>query len=262
VYYFHDNKGDIIYIGKAKDIKQRVKSHFSGNTHSKKKTLFRTKIHDVTFDKTGSELLAFLLEDQKIKKHYPYFNRTNKKFILNQGLYQYHDQEGYIRLAIGPVGKHNHPVRSFASKGEALQFLLSKSLHAGLCMKLNGIIKNRDCNYTSSTKQKCPICEGNISKEGYNLKVKEALKNTENQETYLVKTKGRSIDEFGIVMIEKGRCLGIGYINANNVSSLDWDSAKENLTPYYDTKDTQAILTQHLKKARVTSHGEYMVYSV
>ncbi len=100
VYYFHDRNGKIIYVGKAANIKERVCSHFSGNTHTKSRVLFLSNIFDVSCDVTGSEFIALLLENEAIKKHYPRYNRTNKTFALTIGYYTYEDQNGYLRLAM------------------------------------------------------------------------------------------------------------------------------------------------------------------
>ena len=58
IYYIHNEKGDIIYIGKSKNIKKRINQHFTG-TSAKSKKLQRD-VYAVTFEETGSELIALL----------------------------------------------------------------------------------------------------------------------------------------------------------------------------------------------------------
>jgi DNA polymerase-3 subunit epsilon len=55
VYYFRDQKGKIIYIGKAKNLKKRVYSHFSGNSSSKQRQDFLKNIHNIDYDICGTE---------------------------------------------------------------------------------------------------------------------------------------------------------------------------------------------------------------
>ena len=68
VYYFHDKKGKVIYVGKAKNLSKRVNSHFSNNKPNRQKQEFLKKIYHISFQVTATELMAFVLESTEIKK--------------------------------------------------------------------------------------------------------------------------------------------------------------------------------------------------
>ena len=70
---YKDNIGEIIYVGKAKNLKNRVKSYFTG-THNKKTQTLVSKIEDLEYIIVNSEKEALLLENNLIKKYRPYFN--------------------------------------------------------------------------------------------------------------------------------------------------------------------------------------------
>ena len=72
-YLYKDNIGEIIYVGKAKNLKNRVKSYFTG-THNKKTQSLVSKIEDLEYIIVNSEKEALLLENNLIKKYRPYFN--------------------------------------------------------------------------------------------------------------------------------------------------------------------------------------------
>lgn len=72
-YLYKDNIGEIIYVGKAKNLKNRVKSYFTG-THNKKTQTLVSKIDDLEYIIVNSEKEALLLENNLIKKYRPYFN--------------------------------------------------------------------------------------------------------------------------------------------------------------------------------------------
>ena len=72
-YLYKDNIGEIIYVGKAKSLKNRVKSYFTG-THNKKTQTLVSKIEDLEYIIVNSEKEALLLENNLIKKYRPYFN--------------------------------------------------------------------------------------------------------------------------------------------------------------------------------------------
>ena len=72
-YLYKDNIGEIIYVGKAKNLKNRVKSYFTG-THNKKTQTLVSRIEDLEYIIVNSEKEALLLENNLIKKYRPYFN--------------------------------------------------------------------------------------------------------------------------------------------------------------------------------------------
>lgn len=82
VYFFKDTKDRIIYIGKAKSLKKRVKNYFSSSASRKAKKIAR-KASRLGFSKTKSELSALVLEAELIKMHTPQFNSMLKKYSQN-----------------------------------------------------------------------------------------------------------------------------------------------------------------------------------
>lgn len=74
VYYFYDINGDLLYIGKSKNIKTRVASHFRQEMKRKKDIQIREQIAHIDFKLTGNELAALILECQEIKELRPRFN--------------------------------------------------------------------------------------------------------------------------------------------------------------------------------------------
>ena len=85
VYYFINEQKEIIYVGKAIDIKQRVISHFYDK--ARKEITMSLEVVEVKFTETGSELLALLLESSEIKKHFPKFNRKQRRARESIGLF-------------------------------------------------------------------------------------------------------------------------------------------------------------------------------
>ena len=72
-YLYKDNVGEIIYVGKAKNLKNRVKSYFTGS-HNKKTQILVSKIEDLEYIIVNSEKEALILENNLIKKYRPYYN--------------------------------------------------------------------------------------------------------------------------------------------------------------------------------------------
>lgn len=81
VYFMKDRRGAILYIGKAKSLRDRVRSYFTGLEGQPQRTrqLVET-LRDVEWTETGSELGALLLESRLIKAHQPRFNRAQRRY--------------------------------------------------------------------------------------------------------------------------------------------------------------------------------------
>ncbi len=79
VYFFKDDKENIEYIGKAKDLRKRINSYFRGNSVSKARKIVKDSSR-LGIVETKSELTALLAEAELIKKHNPPFNTLLKKY--------------------------------------------------------------------------------------------------------------------------------------------------------------------------------------
>lgn len=73
VYLMLDEKGEVIYVGKAKALKNRVTSYFRGE-HERKTSAMVEKVHDFNVIVAASEFEALILENSLIKRHQPHYN--------------------------------------------------------------------------------------------------------------------------------------------------------------------------------------------
>jgi DNA polymerase-3 subunit epsilon len=81
VYYFRSANDELLYIGKAKSLKQRVQSYFqTGAQHTPKIAELVKQIRDIDWTTTGTELSALLLESKEIKAHQPRYNTLIKRY--------------------------------------------------------------------------------------------------------------------------------------------------------------------------------------
>ena len=84
VYFFYNEAGKIIYIGKASILKRRVSSYFQKNHRDYKTPLLVKNIHSVEWIVASSEIEALFLEAEYIKRHKPIYNvdlKDDKNFI-------------------------------------------------------------------------------------------------------------------------------------------------------------------------------------
>ena len=102
VYIYKDANGTVIYVGKAKSLKNRVRSYFSSTEQNYKTRVLVTNIADINYIITTNELEALLLENNLIKKYKPKYNILLK------------DDKGYPYLRINP--KESYPKLELARK--------------------------------------------------------------------------------------------------------------------------------------------------
>ena len=74
VYIMKDRFGNIIYIGKARKLKNRVSQYFLNKNHTEKVKSMVSQVADFSYILTNSELDALVLESNLIKKHQPFYN--------------------------------------------------------------------------------------------------------------------------------------------------------------------------------------------
>jgi DNA polymerase III subunit epsilon len=234
VYYFHDKKGKIIYVGKAVNLQQRVKSHFSNNDDGKRKQQFLLHIYSVTYKVCSSELSALILESVEIRKSWPKYNSSQKKYHPEYGLYTFEDQNGYRRLFIDRKKKQLPAVYTFNLLHEG-QVLLRKlvqefELNEGLCF----IDKSKDAVLVTESSKK------------YNQRVKKAIDSLQEQlPTFLVADSEEANDNY--ILMEKGKFAGMGKLQANDLHT-SLEKIKANLTLYPDNDYIRGLLYQFVEE--------------
>jgi DNA polymerase-3 subunit epsilon len=144
VYYIHNEEGRIIYIGKSNNIKKRINQHFTGI--DKKSIKIQSEVFKVTFEETGSELIALLKESEEIKIHKPIYNRAQRKNIFNIALYAEEDKKGYLNLKLQKADGRKKEITSFSTLQEAKNTLFRITSDYQLCQKLTGLYVSNDAS--------------------------------------------------------------------------------------------------------------------
>ncbi len=243
IYFFKDQSNQIIYIGKAVNIKKRVVSHFTGSSKEKRNFLMREEIHGIEHQETGNELLALIIESHLIRKHWPKFNRAQKITGKKYGLFVYEDHGGYQRITMGPVKKGMLPAVVFPNR-ETAQKGLNEMLSAyQLCPKLCGIQKTAKACFHYETGACNGACDNHETAEAYNSRAKKALESVkEHNESFIIEGAGTTSEEFSYVLVENGIFKGYNYMALENRG--DYAKYKEEAISLGDNKDFTMILNK------------------
>lgn len=232
VYYFKDQKGKTVYVGKAKSLKKRVCTHFTGNSISKQRQNFLKSIHTIDFEICATELMAFILEAAEIKKLWPENNRAMKRFEQKYSLYYFEDQNGYLRLGIDKFRKHGAILYSFNNLLEGHQLLRDLVGKHQLCEKLC-FIQRQNLACTGYANEQCNgACIGNEAADTYNERVNNAISELQNLlPSFALIDVGRTEEEKSCLWVEKGKFYGMGYLS-DYCDINDLETVKSAITPY------------------------------
>ncbi|XMO88487.1 exonuclease domain-containing protein [Algibacter sp. AS12] len=246
VYYIHKSDGDIIYIGKSNNIKKRINQHFTG-TNSKSKKL-QSKVASVTYEATGSELVALLKESEEIKKNKPLHNRALRRSTFTHALYVFKDDKGYLNLKIDVADGRKKAITTFSNRESGKSFITRAVEDYNLCQKLSGLYKTKTSCFGYDIKACKGACIQEESPESYNKRVEALIeKNSYSNKNMVIIDRGREVDERSAILIENGVFKGIGFFNLNyQITNLK--VLESIITPMQNNKDAQHIIQNHLRK--------------
>jgi len=249
IYYIHNEKGDLIYIGKSKNIKKRVNQHFTGTSHKCKK--IQLEVYAVTFEETGSELIALLKESEEIKINKPIYNRSQRKTIFQWALYAVKDENGYLALRLQKADGRKKEITSFVSVQEGKNALFKITDQYNLCQKINGLYDTKNACFKYKIKECDGACVGEISPEEYNERVQEFIdSNLFENENMVIIDRGRSLQERSAVMIENGIYKGYCFFDLNyQITNIE--VLKNIIVPMQNNRDTRNIIQGYLRKHKV-----------
>ena len=248
VYYIHNEKGKLIYIGKSRNIKKRINQHFTGTTNKCKK--IQAEVYTVTYDETGSELIALLKESEEIKINKPIYNRAQRKSIFQFALYAEKDEKGYLNLKLQKADGRKKEITSFASIQEAKNALFRITSHYHLCQKYTGLYTTKNECFQYKIKECDGACISLISPEEYNERVQEFInKNSFERSNMILIDRGRNSGEHSAVLIENGIYKGYAFYDLNyQITKIE--ILKNILIPMQNNRDTRNIIQSYIRKSK------------
>lgn len=249
VYYFYNDEQKLIYIGKSINIKKRVAQHLS-NSSAKKALVMSAQLAAVHIEKTGSELVALLLESDEIKKHQPIFNRSQRRTIFSYALYSEYDVNGYIKIIIDKVSrKGSEPIATFANKIEIQKFVYNQIEKYGLCQKLCGLYNTEGACFHFGIRKCKGACIGKESNHDYNVKAMDFINSFSfKDKSFFIVDEGRNEEEKSLVYVLKGKYKGFGYLDKQLVGNLEL--MEDCIKKYNDNRDVHQIINLFLRNKK------------
>jgi DNA polymerase-3 subunit epsilon len=256
VYYLHNQAGDVVYVGKSINIKKRIAEHFADQTDKGRR--LQEQVADISFEETGSELIALLLESHEIKRLRPPINRAQRRTKFPFAIRTYTNDEGFICF---DVVRNNAKSReqyniiseypSMSSAKGRLNFLV-KDME--LCSRFCHLFPGKGACFHYHLKQCRGACAGEETVADYNERAEAALERLKTvfDQDFLLLDEGRHTEEQSVILIQQGHFAGFGYISVEE--SADLDTLREAVKTYPGYPDTARIIQRFLNdhpKAKV-----------
>ncbi len=242
VYYMHDKDGEIIFLGKTKNIKKRVNQHFTNVGQLARKLQKETK--KVTFEKTGSELVAVLKEYQEIRKNNPKHNTITNKKLFSHVLNFSKNGTDQIILDVEKAKFKKNLKIGFNGVPSTKNFLKKISEEFKIHPKSLGLDVLEE-----------PLVNGEFKEyvvaehiKEYNERITSVLKKYSlTNKNMAILDKGREIGEQSFILIKDGNLKGYGYVELNhqinNIHILE-----SIITPMSSDENTIFIIESYLRK--------------
>ncbi len=234
VYYFRDEKGELLYIGMSGNIQKRVKQHFTGKMQSSKRQAFLKDIANIECKDCGTEFLARLVEDHEIRQHWPKFNKAQKHPSKKFGVLEYSDQKGYLRWGIQQLRKGQSSIISFHSAASGREWLHQCSKQYLVNPTLFGLPDMSE--------------QWMDSPDEHALKLQKIKGDLEARKAKtIIKLHGRTRDELALVYAENEQVLGYSFFDFNELGNQRpetlWEDMQERLS---SSPTSNAVLRQQL----------------
>ena len=223
IYYFHGEDGEVLYVGKSNNIRTRILSHFRSDLKSGRFFQMKQRTYDISFELTGNELVALLLEAKEIKRLQPFFNKAQKNKQNKYGIYHWEDGMGYLRFDVRKVQEGTDPLYRYATKSAANGALAGFVKDMVLCREMCGIGTGTVPCFEYQVRICEGACMGEELPEQYNVRAQQVIAQFAlPHKDFLVIGKGRSKQERTIVLVEQGEYTGFGFFGADE--SVAWES--------------------------------------
>ena len=252
VYYFHDENGEVVYVGKSLNIKKRVAEHFSGKTEKAAK--LQQQVDDVSWEITGSELVALLLESQEIKKLRPSINRAQKVRSYPYVIHSFLNDDGYLCFEVLKTSlksrKSLRIVAAYPKVAHAKGWLSAVQKKFELCLRHCHLESRNGACFDYHLRRCHGACIGEESPETYNERAQAALEALDDSfldPNFFLIDRGRTEGENAVVLVEDGEYRGYGFADLPEMNG-QLDELRDVISSCENNPEVRRILQRFLSE--------------
>ena len=240
LFYIHNDKGNIIFIGKSNNIRKKLNQIFTADTKIAKR--IQKEVYTVTYEETGNELIAQLKEREELLHNKPVLNPTQRKTPYLWSVYQEKVDIGYKTLKIHKSDGRKNALQSFKNQKNALHFINELYKQNEIVDEVqNALSLNTNIAYPTS-----------LHNELFTSLITDYFNKYNN---IIIVLKGRNYNEKSAVVIENGIFKGYCFFDLN-YQILNPDVLSKKLITLVYTKDVLNTIKHYL-----TTKKDYKIIS-
>jgi len=226
IYFLYDTVKDVIFVGKGKNIKHEVFKLYKNEKKDHRILPLLNDTTDISYEITGNELSAAIMESMEIRKLRPKYNKPVADGRYRYGIFAKMGEAGYYDMIIDMLHLDESPLMKFTSKTRAERVL-------------NDIFR---------TVKLQPALKAIDEVVKYNQKVEQAIaKYVYPYLNFMIIEEGRNTGEKTVIWIENGIFRGIGYFNPEYVKN-NIELLKSTIKPYTEYPDIRKSILKYLHK--------------
>ncbi|MDR2009402.1 MAG: hypothetical protein LBQ22_02845 [Bacteroidales bacterium] len=242
IFNFYNSDGEIIYIGKSKNIKSAILAFFRNEKHKK----LRSCIVDIDYELTGCELISQLREAEEIAKNLPAYNKKNIKNTKKWGICFNEDEKGYIRFFVQNIENSVSGILAlYSTKKESEDILMKYCVEYNLCRKLCGLYTCAGACFYYGLGECKGACCGEEPVNEYNSRAEKLINkfNSGLKNAYIFI---HNCDNFkiGIVSVKSSEYVGFGFLDSNTDFRLE--DVEDMICKQNFSKETSLIIHNYL----------------
>lgn len=225
VYYFHNAKGDVVYVGKSINIRKRIAEHFADQAEKGRK--LQRDVADISYEVTGSELVALLLESYEIKRLRPSINKAQRDLSFPFGIHAFLDERGVLNFDVIRQAEDSRQrfdvISEYPTLSRAKARLNTVVRQYELCARFCHLYPGQGACFSFHLKQCRGVCAGQEPPEQYNQRAEEARVQLQTvfDRDFLLLDTGRQAGELVVVLVQNGHYAGYGYVDEHQAQQKE-----------------------------------------
>jgi len=251
VYYFYNTYGKVVYVGKSINIKKRVMQHFAATTQ--KAARLQQMVHDLSYEETGNDLSAMLLESHEIKALSPEINKAQRTKEYPYFVHHWTDSEGYINFgwlkSSVKTRKGKQILSHYGSKQSATAHLAGICRELTLCQSKTGLYEREGPCFAKKTDACYGACISSEDASDYNSRAEDGIELLKRifDQNFVLLLPGKSAEEKAVILVEGGHYRGQGYISTED-AQYGIEELKETIKYVPSTPEANGIIRTYIQQ--------------
>lgn len=241
LYYIHNAKGEVIYLGQSKNLRNQIDRHFLAT--NERALQLQSEADSIQIEETGSELIARMVEHLELKKLTPPLNKRTDKYTLSHGVFIDTNEDLSVRTIRVQKIKKDRPYLHVDDEDAGIEFAAHYCRNFGLEPKdvaMSFQLERMQAKYNAFLEP------AKIRVTAINKRVWRTAFPFKNA---LLIDEGRKTGEKSVVVMEDGKVRGYGFFELE-FQMADLDTVKRSMTSIASSTYLSSLVYDHFRRGK------------